>query len=120
MGGCVACFIDKYILECFLVFGRSLIDGLCGLLEVHISAAERVISVGKVKVHAEGQGVKLLHDNEVSFVSSLCPVEGIRIKKRCRSFLDDVLYFVKVVLFSIILILFVYCEGVKVICSVWD
>ena len=120
MGWCATCFIDEHILESFLVFSLSIFDGLCGLLEVHISATEWVISVSEVKVHAERQGIKLLHDNEVSFVCSLCPVEGIRIKKRCRSFLDDILYFVKVVLFGIILILFVYREGVKVICSVWD
>ena len=120
MGWCATCFIDEHILESFLEISLSIFDGLCGLLEVHISATEWVISVSEVKVHAEWQGVKLLHDNEVSFVCSLCPVEGIRIKKRCRSFLDDILYFVKVVLFGIILILFVYREGVKVICSVWD
>ena len=120
MGRCATCFIDEHILEFFLVFSLSIFDGLCGLLEVHISAAEWVISVSEVKVHAEWQGVKLLHDNEVSFVRSLCPVEGVRIKKRGRSFLDDIFYFVKVVLFGIILILFVYREGVKVICCVWD
>ena len=64
LGWCATSFVDKHILESFLVISLSIFDGLCGLLEVHISAAEWIISVGKVKVHAERQGIKLLHDNE--------------------------------------------------------